>query len=527
MNDEEMREEEQRVARELAALEAEAGHRTAQQRFERLRRAMDDLDPREAARLDAVARKVEEEHPELTNVHSAPATLGAPRTDLFYGDVLQELERIVRGAEQRERLAVQQTAATGGGPAASTGSVLNVLLGDPPPPVSTGSERSGVGGHVPWVVREPASGRRRPAAPPSGRRTDPPSGGFWGALTREEQDAFTAMATPADFPIRSVLWDEGEVGDHVLMIVEGLVNVDVVRNGRERRLAVRGPGELIGERAALLLRPRSARVTVQSPVHALRMTTQRFAAFLARHPRVLAVLERQIYNRLTDDESGGPRTPSPPSEPEREAVEHQAAPPAERTATAAPTVASTWAGQMCSILFTDIAGFSAARLSDDDRLYLRRIMYEVLHEVLDAAGVPLAACYREDRGDGALIVAPPDIAASAFVGPVPSALAARLRDHNRRAGSAVRLRLRVALHVGPVMQDAVGVSGSSIVQAARLLDARPLKRGMTESGTDLGVITSQFVYDHVIAPSADPVGYERVTIHVKKSQMSAWMNLAV
>ena len=69
-----------------------------------------------------------------------------------------------------------------------------------------------------------------------------------------------------------------------------------------------------------------------------------------------------------------------------------------------------WAEPLnCSIVFTDVAGFSDPVRTDGDRDVVRAAMYEILRSAFEASGVSWAACYREDRGDGAIIVVPPTI----------------------------------------------------------------------------------------------------------------------
>lgn len=85
------------------------------------------------------------------------------------------------------------------------------------------------------------------------------------------------------------------------------------------------------------------------------------------------------------------------------------------------------------------------------------------------------------------------------------------------------------MHVGPVVSDAEGVSGESIIQAARILEAPVLKRELAATGADLGVITSSFVYDTVIKhlPRCQRSGtYRRVRLRVKESALTAWMQLS-
>ncbi|MFC5748352.1 cyclic nucleotide-binding domain-containing protein [Actinomadura rugatobispora] len=393
-----------------------------------------------------------------------------------------------------------------------------------------------------------------------------PAHGFWASLTREERHAFSIAATTKIYSAGAVLWHEGEVAGHLLVILSGYVRVSVIRDGHERIIATRGPGDIIGERAALLLRQRSAGIVALDVVRTLCMTTQQFAAFLSDHPRVVAVLERELYERLTESggsstdivfppdltatalytpapappELGGahraptrPTTPYPSPSPSMLSASPASAlvpsQPAPATVPAPASGSATWAGQMCSIMFVDIAGFSAPHRNDDDRLAVRQVMYRLLREAFAGSSVPWDDCHREDRGDGAMIIVPPQHPTRSVVDPLIADLTAGLRRHNRRASDAVRIQLRVALHVGPVTHDDEGVAGSAVIHTARLLDAPILKEWLAKTRSDLGFIASVFVYENVIAHAPGhvvPASYQQVSCTVKESDISAWMHLS-
>lgn len=94
---------------------------------------------------------------------------------------------------------------------------------------------------------------------------------------------------------------EGERADRVMVILGGRVKVCVDENGTERVLAVRGPGQLVGERGALQVGVRSATIIASETVRVLEARTADFAAFLSAHPRVLAARENQIDGRLVEN----------------------------------------------------------------------------------------------------------------------------------------------------------------------------------------------------------------------------------
>jgi class 3 adenylate cyclase len=177
----------------------------------------------------------------------------------------------------------------------------------------------------------------------------------------------------------------------------------------------------------------------------------------------------------------------------------------------------------------DITAFSAHRRSDEDRLILRRTMYDMLQRAFEAAGLMWRELHTEDRGDGTLIVVPPDTPASAVAARALGQLAAALRRHNQSASDALRMQLRVALHAGPVIRDAQGVTGHAINQTARLVQARILRKRLTETRADLGVIVSAYIYDYVIrqhkGQPMDATPYRKIRYQVKESALTAWIHL--
>ena len=92
------------------------------------------------------------------------------------------------------------------------------------------------------------------------------------------------------------------------MILSGRTKISVDENGRERILAERGPGQLVGERAALQISVRSANVIALDTVQALVVRTGDFAAFISAHPAVLGIVESQFYDRSREDPVRSGRT---------------------------------------------------------------------------------------------------------------------------------------------------------------------------------------------------------------------------
>lgn len=96
-----------------------------------------------------------------------------------------------------------------------------------------------------------------------------------------------------------VLFFEGDQGGSVIALRSGRAKVTVhTLPGRELLLAVKGPGELLGEMSALDGRPRSATGTAMEAVDALVVPASVFQEFLNAHPRVALRLLRTLTAEL-------------------------------------------------------------------------------------------------------------------------------------------------------------------------------------------------------------------------------------
>ena len=161
-------------------------------------------------------------------------------------------------------------------------------------------------------------------------------------------------------------------------------------------------------------------------------------------------------------------------------------------------------GQMCAVFAVDIVGFTRPDRDDDIRRYLHERLYEYLPKAFGQCGIPWGECFCEDRGDGALIVVPPEIPVKGLIGALPGTLRSLIRLHNHVSSTAADMQLRLAVHVGPIDHDGHGFIGSDVNFAFRMLDARPLKsrwQSGRRAGRDrLGVRFSRLVCRYPAGP---------------------------
>ncbi len=349
---------------------------------------------------------------------------------------------------------------------------------------------------------------------------------FWESLHPTEREALRSIASWRTFAAGARLMEEGERADYVMVILGGRVKICVDENGAERVLAVRGLGQLVGERGALKVSMRSATVIALDMIWALVVQTKDFAAFISAHPRVLDIVQNQLYQRRSEGRAND-RHATDPGGFQADAAGGAAAdqPDDDHRARHSRGPSQPLNGENCTVFLTDVVGFGARMRTDGDRLLIREALFRMTQAAMQ--GMPDAQS--EDRGDGFLTVVPPNVSTARVIHQLLKELPTALELHNGNQRESARFKMRLAVNVGPVVSDAMGVSGEAIIVVARLIEAPSFKQAIAESkGSSLGVIASPFVYETVIRHGADPgdvASYSEVPVEVKESDTTAWMKL--
>jgi class 3 adenylate cyclase len=183
-------------------------------------------------------------------------------------------------------------------------------------------------------------------------------------------------------------------------------------------------------------------------------------------------------------------------------------------------------GQVCAMFAVDIADYTSR--DEEIQLFLRRALYQMLAAAFTASGVPWERCRRQDRGDGALVVIPPGTPSQSLISPLPAQLENQLRSHNRIVTEPARMQLRAAIHIGPVYRDAHGLAGEDLNMVCRILDARPLRRALADSGAGLALVVSGHFYDTVIRRHPSITGaaaFRPFRTTVKRTRVHAWIHM--
>ncbi|MBB5121657.1 hypothetical protein [Streptomyces eurocidicus] len=184
-----------------------------------------------------------------------------------------------------------------------------------------------------------------------------------------------------------------------------------------------------------------------------------------------------------------------------------------------------------TILLLDIERFS--RRDDVVQAVLRRTLNTVVDQTLVTAGVEATQQYREDRGDGLIVLLSGDVAKTAVLRALLTVTPELLHDHNRLASGSAQMRLRMVLAAGEVAHDPQagttgGLVGHDLNQAFRLLDSDALRDALaarTDAHCVLAVSTP--VYEGVVRHGhrgVRPELFRRTDVTVKDGVLSAWLH---
>jgi hypothetical protein len=174
------------------------------------------------------------------------------------------------------------------------------------------------------------------------------------------------------------------------------------------------------------------------------------------------------------------------------------------------------------VVFGDVVG--SGRLNMGDKRLVRAALYEAFGEAYASVGIEPDTVHQEDRGDGILAALRPDVPPDLMAGRWIDTLHRSLREHNAR--SRVRLRLRVGMNAGLVLDDGRGLVGRAVDLACRLCDSAPARRIMADApDSDLLIVVSDWLYRTVVAEGGryiEPDHYRREAVIAKETAEDAW-----
>ncbi len=120
-------------------------------------------------------------------------------------------------------------------------------------------------------------------------------------LNRTELAALQTIAREQEFPAGRDIFKEGDNGDGIYVVKEGLVEISAqIRQGLRRVFAQLGPGEMFGEMAVIELKPRSASATAAHDSRIYFIPRDELLAMIERSPVLSLEMLRAISHRLRE-----------------------------------------------------------------------------------------------------------------------------------------------------------------------------------------------------------------------------------
>ena len=113
-------------------------------------------------------------------------------------------------------------------------------------------------------------------------------------LTPAQWDTVSAYLQPYAVPVGHVLFSQGATDRTLYLVESGSLSVHYQDEKERLRLAIVGPGSVVGEGAFFSMRPRSATVQASAPTRLWTLTAIRFAEFANRNPAVALQLVMAI-----------------------------------------------------------------------------------------------------------------------------------------------------------------------------------------------------------------------------------------
>ena len=123
-------------------------------------------------------------------------------------------------------------------------------------------------------------------------------GSFLARITVPERDALLGLGVTRRLPAGRRILIEGDCDTHVEVLREGHVKVTTDVGGVPRLLAIRLPGDIVGEFAAITGNGRSATVTTCGEVVSTVIRQADFLRFVGEHPTVANELTATVGRRL-------------------------------------------------------------------------------------------------------------------------------------------------------------------------------------------------------------------------------------
>ena len=171
----------------------------------------------------------------------------------------------------------------------------------------------------------------------------------------------------------------------------------------------------------------------------------------------------------------------------------------------------------------DVSSYSSR--SAPAKIDLQQRVSALVVEMLSDLGLDLADTYHHGTGDGMVVFLPTEVEVHRALARLLRSASETLAEDNRRYRD--RMRLRMAVVIGPLGPAAIGFSGNTIVEGGRLVDSQVLRNALTERPeADLVVLVSDQLHGYVVRErhsGLHAADFEPVTVQTKEYHSTAWL----
>jgi hypothetical protein len=168
----------------------------------------------------------------------------------------------------------------------------------------------------------------------------------------------------------------------------------------------------------------------------------------------------------------------------------------------------------------DMVDYSS-RTSETQRVAQERL-YTMLRRFSGEMGIAFDPASYQHTGDGFNFFLP-DMDALVAVRHLVRTMPRLLREDNRGHGD--KIRLRMAVDVGPVEPSALGFAGPTVIRFCRLAASTPIRDVLDETDTDIAIFISDTLYEDIVRQYSDlsRLPFTRRDVVVKSYQATAYL----
>ncbi|QMU73326.1 hypothetical protein [Streptacidiphilus sp. P02-A3a] len=185
-----------------------------------------------------------------------------------------------------------------------------------------------------------------------------------------------------------------------------------------------------------------------------------------------------------------------------------------------------WAGfRPCTCIAVDVAGYGGN--NDRRQSEIQHELPRLLSRAASAAGLDRTRWRVQPQGDGQVALVPQDEGEPRLVDDYIRHLVVELRKYNQQRTGAYRMRMRAALHHGPVELADHGFAGRAVVATCRLLEADQLYQVLARRpDADLALMLSDDIFGTTVGAGHTTFvqeEFDSVLVRKKEYEHPAWL----